>query len=493
MRLIGKLLVIIILLGVLLGASAYIVMYTEDNGGSDTQPPQITFTSGNFTVAKGQTATINALFTDNIKVTQAYLYYSVDESAIWNELSILNGSVSIDIPSDATDNYYYYITVDDAAGNGPVGAPSIDGTSVFTITVRENNGPEDFTHYVFVEESTSVNCRYCPNVGSILEKLESSHAYRFYYVSMILENSVAANYLSSHYNRYGDPTVYVDGGYKVLLGGTQPETNYTSAIQAAENRVVPKISVRVNAEYKNTTDTIETTVEVINGEQVGYTGTLRVYLAEIISTQFNDYNGLKYKNGFVDFIFNEQVSVSAKSNKTFTNSRSLGSLDYENLKLIAVVFNSTKNVAYSNPLTNENQFDAFYADAANETYVAKGARNLPPEVGILSPQKGKIYLRGNLRLSFLYKNKLLKNTWMIGRASIDTYAKDDSKITRVEIYVNDKLIANMTEPPYNWTLSGKLIKKPLIPKTYTITVKAYDDSNKMATASIDVKAWFAFK
>ncbi|HIH29304.1 MAG TPA: glutaredoxin [Thermoplasmata archaeon] len=492
MRLIGKLIIIIILLGVLLSASAYIVLYTDTNGGSDTQPPQITFTSGNFTVIAGQTTAVTVIFTDNVKVTEATLHYTVEESTIWNTLSLLNGTASISIPAATTTDYFYYITVDDAAGNGPIGEPSIDGSVVFTITVKQNNGEEDFTHFVFVEESTSVTCRYCPNVGAILEKLESSHAYRFYYVSMILENSVAADYLSSHYNRYGDPTVYIDGGYKVLLGGTQPEMNYTSAIQAAENRMVPKITVRVNAEYKNTTNTIETSVAVFNGEQSDYTGALRVYLAEIIPSQFNDYNGLKYRNGFVDFIFNEEISVSAKSNKIFTDSRSVGSLDYENLKIIAVVFNSTKNVAYSNPLANENQFDAYYADAANETYVAKGARNLPPEVGILSPQQGKIYLRGNLRLSFLYKNKLLKNTWMIGKASIDTYAKDDSSISRVEIYVNDKLVANMTEPPYNWTLTSKLIKKPLIPKNYTITVKAYDDTNKMGTATIDVKAWWAF-
>ena len=492
MRLIGKLLIIIILLGFLLGASAYIVMYTGDGEGSDTQPPQITFTSGNFSVTAGQTAIITAIFIDNVKVTEATIYYNTAASTIWNSLSLLNGSVSIDIPLGTSDDYYYYITVDDAAGNGPVGAPSIDGSEVFTITVKQNSDDEDFTHYVFVEESTSVTCQYCPNVGAILEDLESSHSYRFYYVSMILDNSVAADYLSSHYNRYGDPTVYIDGGYKVLLGGTQPATNYTSAIQAAENRVVPKISVRVNAEYKNTTGTIETSVEVINGEEVAYTGTLRVYLAEIISSQFNDYNGMKYKNGFVDFIFNEEFSVDAMSSQTFTESRSVGSLDYENLKIIAVVFSSEKNVAYSNPPANGNPFDAYYADAANETYVAKGARNLPPEVGILSPQKGKIYIRGNLRLQFLYKNKLRPNTWMIGKASIDTYAKDDSKITRVEIYVNDNLVANMTEPPYNWTLPMKLIKKPLIPKDYTITVKAYDDTNKMATASIDVKAWWAF-
>jgi hypothetical protein len=492
MRLIGKLIIIIIFLGILLSASAYIILYTGENGGPDNQPPQITYTSGNFTVTAGQIATVSAIFTDNVKTTEATLYYTIEGSTIWNTLSLLNGSATISIPSDTTADYFYYITVDDAAGNGPVGEPSTDGSVIFTITVKPNNGEEDFSHYVFIEESTSENCRYCPNVGAILEKLESSHAYRFYYVSMILENSVAAKHLSSIYNRYGDPTVYIDGGYKVLLGGTQPETNYTSAIQAAENRMVQKIKVRVNAEYKNTTNTIETSVLVVNGEQSDYTGILRVYLVEIISSKFNDYNGLKYRNGFVDFIINEDISVSANSNKTFTESWDIGSLDYENLKIIAVVFNSTENIAYSNPPANENQFTAHYADAANETYVAKGARNLPPEVGILSPQKGKIYVRGNLRFSFLYKNKLLKNTWLIGKASIDTYAKDDSSIARVEIYVNDKLVANMTEPPYNWTLSFKLIKKPLIPKDYTILVKAYDDTNKISTATIDVKAWWAF-
>ncbi len=492
MRLIGKLVIVIILIGILLSASAYIILYTNENEGTDTEPPEITYTSGNFTVTAGQIATVTVIFTDNVKVTEATLYYHIEESTIWNALSILNGSASISIPSDDIADYFYYVTVDDAAGNGPVGEPSTDGTEFFTITVNPNNGEEDFTHYVFIEESTSENCRYCPNVGVILENLESLHAYRFYYVSMILENSIAANYLSSIYNRYGDPTVYIDGGYRVLLGGTQPETNYTSAIQAAENRVVPKIKVTVNAEYKNTTNTIETSILVINAEQTTYTGILRVYLAEIISSQYNDYNGLKYRNGFVDFIINEDISVSANSNKAFTESWPIGSLDYENLKIIAVVFNSAENIAYSNPSANDNQFTAHYADAANETYVVKGARNLPPEVGIISPQKGKIYIRGKVRGNFLYKNSLLKNTWLFGKASIDTYAKDDSGIARVEIYVNDKLVANMTSPPYNWTLSFKLIKKPLIPRKYTIMVKAYDDTNKNATATIDVKAWWAF-
>lgn len=494
MRLIGKLIVIIILLGILLGASAYIVLYTgeNNNNGPDKIPPQIEDITGNFTVTAGQSATISVLFSDNVNVTEATLYYKSADSSDWIPLSILNGAASIAIPSGTTTNYYYYVTVDDAAGNGPVGLPSNDGSQFYTITVKPNNGEEDFTHSVLIEESTSVTCRYCPNVGAILESLESSHAYRFYYVSMILENDVAADYLSSIYNRFGDPTVFIDGGYKVIIGGTNPETDYTSAIQEAENRVVPKIKVTVNAEYKNDTNTIQTSTLVVNGDQSTYTGRLRVYLVEIISSQFNDYNGLKYRNAFIDFIFNEEISVSGNSEQTFTKDWPVGSLDYENLKIIAVMFNAAENSAFSDPPTNAYPFTAHYADAVNETYVVKGARNLPPEVGILSPQKGKIYLRGNLFLKFLYKNKLRPNTKLWLRASIDVYAKDDSAVAKVEIYVNDKLVANMTEPPYNWTAPFKLIRKPLIPKTYTIMVKAIDDTGKTATATMDVKAWWAF-
>lgn len=497
MRLIGKLIIIIVLLGVLLGASAYVLIYTDDDStGKDTEPPQIISITGNMTVVAGRTATITVVFSDNINVTIATLYYKTADSASWNSLSILSGSADILIASSSTSNYYYYVTVDDAAGNGPVGNPSTDGSQFYVITVKPDEGndgdDDDFTHTVFIEESTSVTCRYCPNVGAILEKLESSEDYRFYYVSMVLENSKAATYLQSVYNRYADPTVYIDGGYRVILGGLNPETDYTTAIQTAENRMVPKIRVDVAAEYKNATNTITATVQVVNGDTSAYSGRLRVYLVEIISSQFNDYNGLKYKNAFVDFVINQDVSIPAEDSKTFSADFSVGTLDYENLKLIAVVFNPSGVSAFSDPPTNKYPFTAYYADATDATFVAQGARNLPPEVGILSPQQGKIYLRGNLFLKVLYKNSLLRNTWFIGRASIDTYAKDDSGIKKVEFYVNDNLVATLTEPPYNWTLPSKLMKKPLLPRAYTIMVKAYDDTDKTATASIVVRAWWAF-
>jgi hypothetical protein len=493
MRLIGKLVIIIFIIGILLGASAYVIVYTGDNtdnnnGGKDTEPPQFDDIIGNLTVIAGQAATITVLFSDNVDVTVATLYYKSAGSTSWNSISILSGSASINIPSGATSNYYYYITVDDAAGNGPIGNPSTDGTNYYTITVKPNE--ENLIHTVFIEESTSVNCRYCPNVGTILDKLESSHDYRFYYVSMIMENGKAADRLKNEFNWYADPTVFIDGGYTVILGGLNPESNYTNAIQAAEGRTVPRIRVTVNAEYKNTTQELFTTVLVENIDDQSYSGRLRVYLAEIISSLYNDYNGTKYKNAFIDFIINKDIDVAAKGSATFSANWSIGTFDYQNLEVIAVVFNSEGHQAYANPLTNTNPFTAYYADAANATYVVKGARNLPPEVGILSPQKGKIYLQGNPSFNFLYKKSLLKKTFLIGRAKISIYAKDDSAIKKVELFLNDKLVANLTNEPYEWS-PQKIIKRPLIPHKYTIKVIAYDDTNKTSTATIDVTAWWA--
>ena len=86
----------------------------------------------------------------------------------------------------------------------------------------------------------------------------------------------------------------------------------------------------------------------------------------------------------------------------------------------------------------------------------------------------------------------MRNTWVIGKSTISAYAKDDSGIAKVEFYIDNKLVANMTKPPYNLTTSEKFFKKPLIPHTYTITVKAYDDTNKTATATITIKAWWVF-
>ena len=109
--------------------------------------------------------------------------------------------------------------------------------------------------------------------------------------------------------------------------------------------------------------------------------------------------------------------------------------------------------------------------------------NLPPEVGITSHQSGKIYLNDKLFLKFLYKNKLLKNTILIGKATIKAYAKDDSKIEKVEFYLDNNLVATLTSEPYEWKWTKTTIGR------HTLKVIAYDDTGKTSTDSMDVIAF----
>ncbi len=103
----------------------------------DDEPPSIETVTGDTTGTTGDTTTITATFSDNIGVTTATFHYRTSAGS-WNTKSILNGSADIDVPSDSTDTWDYYVTVNDAADNGPVRAPS---TEYYTITVTDDDAP----------------------------------------------------------------------------------------------------------------------------------------------------------------------------------------------------------------------------------------------------------------------------------------------------------------------------------------------------------------
>ncbi len=71
-------------------------------------------------------------------------------------MSILGGSAGIVIPSNSVESWYYYVTVDDAAGTGPVGNPSVDGSMYFTVSVTDNDAPQ-ITNIVATPPSQLIN------------------------------------------------------------------------------------------------------------------------------------------------------------------------------------------------------------------------------------------------------------------------------------------------------------------------------------------------
>lgn len=505
MSLIGKLIVILII-GILLGASAYVIVYTGDK---DTEPPQIDYITGNLTVNAGQNATVNVLFSDNINVTVATLYYKIADITSWTSESIFNGSANIPIPSSATSDYCYYVTVDDAAGNGPVGNPSNDGTTFYTITVIPGGstpGNETLIHTVFIEEATATWCTNCPNVANILYSLYEANKYNFYYVALINDtNPIAVERNWKDYNVFGYPTVFIDGGYKVIIGGSKPESMYIDAISAAQGRPVPKIKVTVTAQYKNTTKEVIVNTLVENKGNNTYNGKLKLYLTEIIS-HVSGYDSKPYHFAFLEYLTNKDISVLGNDNTTYSETKDISAYDYENLMIIAVVFNSVSQQGYANPSdTTTNLFDAYYADATNATKVVpKG--NLPPQLQITSPQKGNIYWNGKplsivdkiihrkhiikkLENFSILKTFLYNKTYLLGKNKIITVnATDDSVIAKVEFYVDGKLQFTDTQAPYEYSFVKISKFKSLFFKEHTLTVTVYDDTGKKTSASIVFKA-----
>ena len=123
---------------------------------SDNDLPSIDSITGNTVGTTGETTTISATFSDNIGVTVATLYYKTASAGSYSSTSILSGSAGIAIPLNSIESWYYYVTVDDAAGTGPVGNPSVDGSVYYTVTVSDNDAPQ-ITNIVATPASQLVN------------------------------------------------------------------------------------------------------------------------------------------------------------------------------------------------------------------------------------------------------------------------------------------------------------------------------------------------
>ncbi len=483
MRAMLKLLVIIVIgvLVVSLGCIGFSLLSDSDSDDSsddgdndvevDTDPPVFDFVTGDTTGTAGKITTISVEFDDNVGVTEAWLYYQSEDDDSWSVLSVVNGTGDLLIPSDSADNWYYYVTIDDAAGNGPVGMPSDDGSSFYVINVSWDT--QNLQHTVFIEEGTGTWCDNCPPVSEILHELYESGEYDFYYVSMVEDkNSLAEQRLEEDYNIWGYPSVYIDGGFEVVVGGSEPKSTYVGLIEKALQRDVPAIYVNVTVAYNESRDEIATAVLVRNYEEQQFTGRLRVYLTERVS--WPDYLGDPYHFGYIDDVTIEDITVSDDDQIVVETIYEAGGRDVDNLMVIAVVFNDESVRRYSNPAQNEHPFDAYFADAVDGALIVEGG-NLPPAVGITSPKNGRLHVFGR----DVFATRQLK-TILLGRTLISAQASDDSQVVKVAFYVDDELVAEFTEAPYDWRLTGPLFGP------HTLEVVAYDDAGKVSSASLEV-------
>jgi len=239
----------------------------------------------------------------------------------------------------------------------------------------------DFTHTVFAEAATATTCSFCKYSHAALKTIYASGDYPFYYVSLVLDkNDEAYVRVEDDYNVAAYPTVWFDGGYEVNVGGnTDNEAQYRSSITSCGERAVSDIDINLAVAWLGGTK-MDINVLVDNNEISTYGGTIRVYITEIESSMgWEDSAGYLYTFPFLDWAFNEEISIPAKgiwSDSTTWDGSDYGypSITEDNIMIIAAVFNDEWRQGYSNP-PFFNPFDAYYVD---ETTAATPNGNSPP-------------------------------------------------------------------------------------------------------------------
>ena len=237
------------------------------------------------------------------------------------------------------------------------------------------------SHTVFAEFATATTCGYCKYAHAALKTIYATGDYPFYYVSLVCDkNSEAYTRAKNDYNFYGYPTVFFDGGYKVNLGGgTNNEAQYRSSIDSCINRDVSNIYIDIAVAWLGGTE-MKIDVSVNNNEISEYNGIIRVYITEIESSMgWKDTAGYLYTFPFLDYAFNEEISIPAEgiwSDSTTWDGASNGfpTITEDNIMIIAAVFNDEWHQGYAYPPSG-NPFDAYYVD---ETAAAMTNVNHPP-------------------------------------------------------------------------------------------------------------------
>ena len=240
------------------------------------------------------------------------------------------------------------------------------------------NSGRDYTHTVLVEVGTGSWCYWCQFTNAAMYGIYTTGDYDFEYIELVDSNPIAVQRIND-FNIYGYPTSWFDGGYGVYVGGSDTWSDYTSKMDSCGARSVPDIDSDMNVFWLED-EQIEVSINIQNNENYEYNGHIRAYIVEIVS-RWKDYADSDYHHGFLDFAFDQDITIN--SEETFTTSTiwdgsswNNPDITMDNIQVILAVFNSEWNQGYSNP-PSANPFDAYYVD---ETIAATpGSPSNPPE------------------------------------------------------------------------------------------------------------------
>jgi hypothetical protein len=368
-------------------------------------------------------------------------------------------------------------------------AISIPHQSIKNLRVRPSTNNKfistlgDQPHIVLVEEATAQFCHNCPSVSENLYNIYKSGKYKFYFVALIADKNPTAYYrVKEDYNLFGYPTCFIDGGYRVIVG-KEDKKNYENAIEECMNREdLADIDVNLKVTWKENA-VMHISVTIKNNEKQSYDGYLRVYITEI-NSRWNDYDNNPYHFGFLDYAFNESISISKENEitKEITwdgKERGYGDINKDNIMVIASVFNGEKHTGYAYP-PNGNPFDAYYVDA---TTAAKPEKEVKPSTlkGYVKNKDGEIL--SNVKITL--KNSNYQNV-------TKTDANGYYEIKNIPPAVYNLKAEKIDYKTYNDRINmpeGKIVWKniTLLPEKIVITLKGYISDRRTKNPIEDVK------
>lgn len=127
---------------------------------------------------------------------------------------------------------------------------------------------DNFTHTVFMEEGTAVNCKYCPDFANTLYGFYESTNYPFNYVAMIMDrNQKARNRMDEDYNNLGIPEGYCDGGYEIPAGGHTTIEEVQSAVESCGMRDVHELNLSLSVDWLGD-GKLEININITNNEEI---------------------------------------------------------------------------------------------------------------------------------------------------------------------------------------------------------------------------------
>lgn len=150
----------------------------------------------------------------------------------------------------------------------PFDAHYVDAAAAVTPgNIGYNTANETFSHTVFIEEATATWCPYCPADAEALYTVYQSGEYPFYYVALIEDKSPNVTDRLNEYNLLGYPTVFFDGGYRIILGQDTNLNSYRSRIRTSGQRDVHDLNLTLSLTYLESGN-LEIHVNITNNQMI---------------------------------------------------------------------------------------------------------------------------------------------------------------------------------------------------------------------------------